>query len=53
MAETLAKEVIQASTDFDGRERAQMRLAEARITLSVVRAARRQQSTYDRGQARR
>jgi hypothetical protein len=38
VAETLAKEVIQASTDFDGRERAPMRLAEARITLSVVRA---------------
>jgi hypothetical protein len=30
--------VIQASTDFDGRERAPMRLAEARITLSVIRA---------------
>ena len=38
MAETLATEVIQASTDFDGRERAPMRLAEARITLSVIRA---------------
>jgi hypothetical protein len=38
MAETLADEVIQASTDFDGRERAPMRLAEARITLGVVRA---------------
>ncbi len=29
MAETLADEVIQASTDFDGTERAPMRLAEA------------------------
>ena len=38
MAETLAREVIRASTDFDGREQAPMRLAEARITLSVVRA---------------
>ena len=38
MAESLAKEVIQASTDFDGRERAPMRLAEARITLGVIRA---------------
>ncbi len=38
MAETLADEVIQASTDFDGRERAPMRLAEARITLSVIQA---------------
>jgi hypothetical protein len=38
MAETLAGEVIQANTDFDGRERAPMRLAEARITLGVVRA---------------
>ena len=38
MAETLADEVIQASTDFDGRERAPMRLAEARMTLGVVRA---------------
>jgi hypothetical protein len=38
MAENLADEVIQASTDFDGRERAPMRLAEARITLGVVQA---------------
>ena len=38
MAETLATEVIQASTDFDGTERAPMRLAEARITLGVVAA---------------
>jgi len=40
MAETLADEVIQASTDFDGRERAPMRLTEARITLGVVKAAK-------------
>ena len=38
LAETLASEVIQASTDFDGTERAPMRLAEARITLGVVAA---------------
>lgn len=38
MAENLADEVIQASTDFDGTERAPMRLAEARITLGVVAA---------------
>jgi hypothetical protein len=38
MAENLADEVIQASTDFDDTERAPMRLAEARITLGVVRA---------------
>ena len=38
MAETLATEVIQASTDFDGRERAPMRLTEARFTLGVVKA---------------
>jgi hypothetical protein len=38
MAETLAQEVIQAHTDFDGRERAPMRMAEARITLGVIRA---------------
>ncbi len=38
MAENLADEVIQASTDFDGAERAPMRLAEARITLGVVAA---------------
>ena len=36
----LASEVIQASTDFDGTERAPMRLAEARITLGVVAARR-------------
>jgi lipopolysaccharide biosynthesis regulator YciM len=38
MAENLADEVIRASTDFDGTERAPMRLAEARITLGVVAA---------------
>jgi hypothetical protein len=38
VAVTLADEVVQASTDFDGRERAPMRLAEARITLGVVKA---------------
>jgi hypothetical protein len=38
MAENLAEEVIQAGTDFDGKERSPMRLAEARITLGVVRA---------------
>jgi tetratricopeptide (TPR) repeat protein len=38
MASTLANEVIQASTDFDGTERAPMRLAEARFTLGVAAA---------------
>lgn len=38
IAENLANEVIQASTDFDGTERAPMRLAEARTTLGVVAA---------------
>ena len=38
MATTLASEVIQASTDFDGTERAPMRLAEARVTLGVSAA---------------
>ncbi len=38
MAENLASEVIQNSTDFDGRERAPVRVAEARITLGVVAA---------------
>ena len=38
MAENLADEVIRASTDFDGTERAPMRVAEARITLGVVAA---------------
>ena len=38
LAHTLADAVVQASTDFDGTERAPMRLAEARITLGVVAA---------------
>ena len=38
MAENLADEVIRAGTDFDGTERAPMRLSEARITLGVVAA---------------
>jgi hypothetical protein len=38
MAEHPAEEVIEANTDFDGRERAPMRMAEARITFGVVRA---------------
>ncbi|MFF3324541.1 XRE family transcriptional regulator [Streptomyces sp. NPDC002889] len=37
-AENLAHEVIRAGTDFDGAERAPMRMAEARITLGVVAA---------------
>jgi hypothetical protein len=36
MAGHLAEEVIEASTDFDGRERAPVRMAEARITPGVV-----------------
>ena len=40
MAENIASEVIQASTDFDGRERAPMRLAEAHVTLGVAAARR-------------
>jgi tetratricopeptide (TPR) repeat protein len=38
LAEQLASEVIRASTDFDGAERAPMRIAEARVTLGVVAA---------------
>ncbi len=38
IAQNLAAEVIRSSTDFDGTERAPMRLAEARITLGVVAA---------------
>src|SRR5262249_54042385 len=38
MAEHLAGEVLGASTDFDGAERAPMRNAEARITLGVIAA---------------
>jgi hypothetical protein len=38
VAENLASEVIRSGTDFDGTERAPMRLAEAKITLGVVAA---------------
>jgi hypothetical protein len=38
IARSLADSVIQASTDFDGTERAPMRIAEARITQGVVAA---------------
>jgi hypothetical protein len=38
IAESLATEVIEAATDFDGTERAPMRIAEARITLGVIAA---------------
>jgi hypothetical protein len=38
IAESLATEVIEAATDFDGTERAPMRVAEARITLGVIAA---------------
>jgi hypothetical protein len=38
IAESLAAEVIEAATDFDGTERAPMRIAEARITLGVIAA---------------
>lgn len=38
LAQTLADAVVQASTDFDGTERAPMRVAEARITLGVLAA---------------
>ncbi|HTX84182.1 MAG TPA: tetratricopeptide repeat protein [Streptosporangiaceae bacterium] len=38
IAESLATEVIEAATDFDGTERAPMRIAEARLTLGVVAA---------------
>jgi tetratricopeptide (TPR) repeat protein len=38
MAGHLADEVIKASTDFDGTERAPMRTAEARLTLGVISA---------------
>ena len=53
MAENLAGEVIRASTDFDGTERAPMRTAEAHITLGVV-AARQgdiEQAVHQGGQA--
>jgi tetratricopeptide (TPR) repeat protein len=38
LAKTYADEVIRASTDNDGAERAPMRIAEARVTLGVVAA---------------
>src|SRR5690349_10987412 len=38
MAGHLAEEVIEANTDFDGQKRAPVRMAEARITLGIVRA---------------
>jgi tetratricopeptide (TPR) repeat protein len=38
MAGHLAEEVLRASTDFDGAERAPMRNTEARITLGVIAA---------------
>ncbi len=40
LAETLANEVIRASTDLDGIQRAPMRQAEAQITLGVIAARR-------------
>ncbi|MEU3189478.1 XRE family transcriptional regulator [Streptomyces sp. NPDC006992] len=38
LAEQLASEVVRANTDWDGTERAPMRLAEARVTLGVIAA---------------
>lgn len=38
LARALANEVIRTGTDFDGRERVPMRIAEARITLGVAAA---------------
>lgn len=38
MAESLAEGVIQANTDFDGRERARCEWPKARITLGVASA---------------
>jgi tetratricopeptide (TPR) repeat protein len=38
LAEQIAGQVIQAGTDFDGTERAPMRISEARVTLGVVAA---------------
>jgi tetratricopeptide (TPR) repeat protein len=40
LAETLANEVLRVGTDFDGTEKAPMRMAEARVTLGVVAARR-------------
>jgi hypothetical protein len=45
MAGHLAEEVLQASTDIDGTERAPMRDIEARITLGVMGASRRRRSS--------
>ena len=47
MTEHLANEVIRASTDFDGQERAPMRLAEARVTLGVGRGSERCLASLD------
>jgi transcriptional regulator with XRE-family HTH domain len=38
VAQSLANEVIRTSTDFDGRQRAPMRVAEAQITIGVAAA---------------
>lgn len=38
LAEQIAGEVIRINTDFDGTERAPMRISEARVTLGVVAA---------------
>lgn len=38
LARTLANEVIRVNTDFNGEERAPMRISEARVTLGVVAA---------------
>lgn len=38
LAETYAYGVIDSGTDFDGRERSPMRIAEARVTLGVTAA---------------
>ncbi|MHC5902877.1 XRE family transcriptional regulator [Streptomyces sp. S6] len=38
LAQTLAREVLRAGTDFDGTERSPMRNAEARVTLGVTAA---------------
>jgi hypothetical protein len=53
MAENLAGEVIRASTDFDGTERAPMRTAEAHVTLGVVAARQGDvaQAVHEGGQA--
>ncbi|WP_322781079.1 XRE family transcriptional regulator [Frankia sp. Cas4] len=38
LAESYARQVIEAGTEFDGRERSPMRNAEARLTLGVIAA---------------